>query len=108
MRFACLAAGLAAFVALGPGEAGARGYHDGGYRGGYGYHGGHGYRGGFGFRPGPPAGFYRPRTYAPRTYGPRHYGYGYGPPPVVYAPPPVVIPGANPYPPAGVDGGYKR
>lgn len=100
MRFACLAAGMAAFLALGPGEAGARGYH-----GGYGYHdGGYGYRGGYGFRAGPPGGYY-----APGHHGPRFYGYGYGyPPPAVYAPPRVIVPGANPYPPAGADGGYKR
>ncbi len=104
MRFACLAAGLAACLAPGPGLAEARGYHGGGYGGGHGYPGGYGYRGGFGYRAGPPAGL----------YGPRSYGYGYGPPPaylpppVIYAPPRVLIPGANPYPPAGANGGYMR
>ncbi len=102
-RFALLAAGLAVALALGPGEASAR---DGRY-GGYG-HGGYGYSGGYGPYARPHGGYYG---------GPRAYsrGYGYRGPPAYAAPspsmtyaPPLVIPGANPYPPAGADGGYKR
>lgn len=61
------------FAAL-PGDAAARGWHGGGYRGG------------FGVYVGPPVGFYGPRPYG--YYG--GYGYPYVvPPPVVFAPPPV-------------------